>query len=345
MCMQDSRREFRQSRSPSHITALRRAASKRTGPKRRACAAEMPWKSCGGTPLLAEPSCGWGRQTVALGVAERRTGSMGLGAPSACSGRNRWDDQPPQAAAALRHLAEAPGPHAPPLRTRVPSTRLTAHAALHALRDQGERAGQVPAPSTRAAGRKRRGFRLRQGVQATPPKKSPAPDASCAKSKNQTPKRGQRAASTECVSLVPPLYTSARGPAAVSPVATTKPVSTSGAVRRRMSRVGAWRKSAPSRPSPLAAPTKPVTASWRHSQPRGPLWLTKKKRPRVGSSSPWTTVRRAGAGGPHCSSVWGRLPTTDTSRCSCGLPRLTTASLSRWSGAGVSWSGRGRGRR
>ena len=52
---------------PSQIADLRLAASKMTGPKRRAFEAEMALKYCAGNPLLAETHFGWGRQTVALG--------------------------------------------------------------------------------------------------------------------------------------------------------------------------------------------------------------------------------------------------------------------------------------
>jgi hypothetical protein len=47
------------------------------------------WPLPRGNPLLAATLFGWGRQTVALGLAERRTGSIGLGAQSAVSGRKR----------------------------------------------------------------------------------------------------------------------------------------------------------------------------------------------------------------------------------------------------------------
>jgi hypothetical protein len=66
--------------SPSQVADLRLAASKMTGPTRRAFEAEMTLKYCGGTPLMAEVVFGWGRQTVVLGLAERRTGILCLGA-------------------------------------------------------------------------------------------------------------------------------------------------------------------------------------------------------------------------------------------------------------------------
>jgi len=84
--------------SPSQVADLRLAASKMTGPTRRAFEAEMTLKYYGGTPLMAEVVFGWGRQTVALGLAERRTGILCLGAQSAFSGRKRWEERHPQVA-------------------------------------------------------------------------------------------------------------------------------------------------------------------------------------------------------------------------------------------------------
>jgi len=97
----------------------------------------MTLKSCAGHPLMAEAVLGWGRQTVARGLAESRSGILCLGAPAACSGRKRWEEHSPQVAQALRHLAEAHAPQAPPLRTSVTSTRRTAQAAWQARREQG----------------------------------------------------------------------------------------------------------------------------------------------------------------------------------------------------------------
>ena len=171
MCMQDSTLAFRQPLSPSHIADLRLAASKMSGPQRRAFEAEMTLKYCGGKPLLAETIFGWGRHTVEVGLAERRTGIMCLGAQSAFSGRNRWEDEHPEAAEDLRRLAEAHAQQDPTFRTPLASTRLTAKAALEALRAQGYREDQLPAPSTMAEVLNRMGFRLRKVVKAKPHKK------------------------------------------------------------------------------------------------------------------------------------------------------------------------------
>jgi Rhodopirellula transposase DDE domain len=204
MGVQDSMLEFRQSLSPSHITALRLAASKMTGPKRRAFEAEMTLKYCGGNPLLAETLFGWGRQTVALGLAERRTGIMCLGAQSAFSGRKRWEDQQPQAAETLRQLAEAPAQQAPTFRTCLTYTRLTAQAALEALHEQGYGEDQLPSPSTMAEVLKRLGFRLRKVVKAKPQKKIPETDAIFDNVKKKMRKPSHREMSNAGVLIVKP---------------------------------------------------------------------------------------------------------------------------------------------
>ena len=148
-----------------------------TGPKRRAFQAELALKYCGGNPLLAETIFGWGRRTVEVGLAERRTGITCLGAQSAFSGRKRWADTHPEAADALCQLAEAHAQQDPTFRTTLAYTRLTAQAALQALREQGYSAEQLPSPSTMAAVRIRMGFRLRKVVKAKPQKKIKETDA------------------------------------------------------------------------------------------------------------------------------------------------------------------------
>ncbi len=177
MCMQHATLKSHPSLSPSQIADLRLAASHMIGPQRRAFEAEMTLKYSGGDPLMAEVVFGWGRQTVALGLAERRTGIICLGAQSAFSGRKRWEEQHPQAAQALRHLADAHAQQDPTFRTSVTYTRLTAQAALQALRDQGYRADQLPSPSTMAEALNRMGFRLRKVVKAKPQKKIKETDA------------------------------------------------------------------------------------------------------------------------------------------------------------------------
>jgi len=202
MDMQPPTLKSRPSFSPSSIADLRLAASNMTGPRRRAFEAEMTIKYCEGNPLMAEAVFGWGRQTVALGLAERRTGIICLGAQSAFSGRKRWEEHYPQAAQALRQLAEAHAQQDPTFRTSLAYTRLTAQAALKALTEQGYRADQVPSPTTMAEVLNRLGFRLRKVVKAKPQKKIKETDAIFDNVKKKMPKRCHRKASNAGVSIV-----------------------------------------------------------------------------------------------------------------------------------------------
>ena len=193
--MQNSTLESQQPLRPSQIADLRLAASKMTGPTRRAFQAEMALKYCGGNPLLAETIFGWGRHTVEVGLAERRPGIMCLGAQSAFSGRKRWEDTHPEAAEALSRLAEAHAQQDPTFRTTLASTRLTAQAALEALSAHGYGTDQLPSPSTMAEGLNRRGFRLRTVVKAKPQKKIAETDAIFDNIEKKTSKRQQRSTS------------------------------------------------------------------------------------------------------------------------------------------------------
>ena len=140
----------RPSLTPSQIQDLRLAASKMTGAPRRAFQAEMTLKYCRGSARLAETILGWSRAAVEVGLAEHRTGMLCLGAQSAFSGRKRWEEHAPEAAEALRQLAEAHAQQDPTFRTTLAYTRLTAKAAGEALRAQGVSEEQLPSPSTMA---------------------------------------------------------------------------------------------------------------------------------------------------------------------------------------------------
>src|SRR3989441_3040748 len=192
MGMHDAPLEYHQPLSPSQIADLRLAASQMTGAKRRAFEAEMAVKYCGGNPLLAETVFGWGRRTIAVGLAERRTGLRCLGAQAACSGRKRWEEQHPEVAEALGRLAEAHAQQDPTFRTTLAYTRLTANAALESLRVQGYGAEQLPSPSTMAEVLNRLGFRLRKVVKAKPQKKIAETDAIFANIEKKTRRQRPR---------------------------------------------------------------------------------------------------------------------------------------------------------
>jgi hypothetical protein len=148
-----------------------------TGVARRAFQAEMTLKYCHGSARLAETLLGWSRNAVEVGLAERRTGIECVDGHAAWSGRKRWEEKYPQAAAALRAVAEAHAQQDPTFRTTLAYTRLTAKAARDTLQEQGIAEAQLPAPSTMAEVLNRMGYRLRKVVKAKPQKKIAETDA------------------------------------------------------------------------------------------------------------------------------------------------------------------------
>jgi hypothetical protein len=129
-------------------------------------------------------------------LAEHRTGIICWGAQSACSGRKRWEKHHPEAAEARRQLAEAHAQQAPTLRTTLAYTRLTAKAALGALRAHGVSEDHLPSPSTMAEVLNRLGYRFRKVLKAKPQKKITETDAIFAKINKSLHGRGRRAGQT-----------------------------------------------------------------------------------------------------------------------------------------------------
>ena len=107
-----------------------------------------------------------------LGLAEKRTGITCIGAQAACGGTKRWEERFPEAATALRQLAEVHAQQDPSFLTMIAYTRLTAKVASKQLCLLGYPDEQVPAPSTMALILNRMGYRLKPVVKAKPQKKS-----------------------------------------------------------------------------------------------------------------------------------------------------------------------------
>jgi hypothetical protein len=148
------------------------------GAERRSFQAGMTQKYCRGNARQAELIFGWSRHTVQLGLNERRTGLICLGAQTAYCGNKRWEDKHPTVAAALLTLAESHAQQDPTFRTTLAYTRLTAAEALNQLKQQGFGEQQLPSPSTMALVLNRNGYRLRKVIKAKPQKKHPKPTPS-----------------------------------------------------------------------------------------------------------------------------------------------------------------------
>ena len=154
----------------SQVDDLRLAASTLSGPARRAFQAEMTLKYCEGNPRRGERLFGWGRQTIALGLAEKRSQLTCVGAQSGFSGNKRWEERYPDAAAALVALVEAHSQQDPSFKTSIAYTRITAMEVLRQLQAQGFADEHLPARSTVAVILNRLGYRLRPVVKAKPQK-------------------------------------------------------------------------------------------------------------------------------------------------------------------------------
>lgn len=95
--------------SASQIEDLKLASSKMTGAERRSFQAAMAVKYGGGSARQPERVFGWNRDTVELGLNERRTGVMCLGAQSAYCGSRAWEEKHADVAEALWVLADCHG--------------------------------------------------------------------------------------------------------------------------------------------------------------------------------------------------------------------------------------------
>ena len=158
-----------------------------SGAARRSYQAQMTLKYCDGNARMAERVFGWGRDNIEVGLAERRSGILCIGAQAGYSGSKRWEEKHPEAAVALRALAETHAQQDPTFESTVAYTRLTAQQALEQLRQQGFAPEQLPAPSTMAVILNRMGYRLQPVVKAKPQKNSLKQTPSLTTSAPKTP--------------------------------------------------------------------------------------------------------------------------------------------------------------
>jgi len=180
--------DARESLEASHIEDLKLAAAKMLGAPRRAFEAAMVLKYCGGNAGRGERMFGWSRHTIELGLAEKRTGMVCLGAQEVFCGNKLWEEAHPEAAAALWAIAESHAQQDPSFRGPLAYTRLTARAVREQLQAQGFADDELPTPSTMADVLNRNGYRLRPVVKAKPQKKSRKPTPS---SPTSTPRTGE----------------------------------------------------------------------------------------------------------------------------------------------------------
>jgi hypothetical protein len=155
---------------------IRSGARRLTGYQRRLFQAEVAIELCGGSPRLAERRFGWGRDTVATGLHELRSG-MRCREDFAAKGRKRSEQKAPQLAADIRTIVE---PHTfadPELKSPRRYTNLSAAEVRAALIRKGYQDDHLPSERTMRDILNRMNYRLKRIQKGKPLKKAKESDA------------------------------------------------------------------------------------------------------------------------------------------------------------------------
>ena len=121
------------------VGTIKDAASKLTGPKRRAFQAQVTLDDLEGRARRAERVFGWGRNTVELGLHELRTGIVCLGNFSA-RGNKKTEEKHVQLEQDIRALADVNSQQDPKFQSPFLYTRMTAKALIEQKGWTGPRA-------------------------------------------------------------------------------------------------------------------------------------------------------------------------------------------------------------
>lgn len=159
------------------IGTIRSAAKLLTGYKRRQFQAQIALEYCDGSARRAETTFGWGRDAVATGLNERRTGircrdAYGL------RGRKKSEHRCPELKEHIHRLVEPRAQADPKFQTALAYTRITARAVRQALAAVPELKGAVPSRQTVGVILNRLGYRLRRVLKTRPEKRPPKPTPS-----------------------------------------------------------------------------------------------------------------------------------------------------------------------
>lgn len=155
---------------------IRSAARRLTGYQRRLFQAEVATELCVGDARQAERRFGWGRDTVATGLNELRSG-MRCRENFAARGRKRSEQQDPQLAVDIRAIVE---PHTyadPELKSTRRYTNLSAAEVRAALTRMGYQDDHLPSERTMRDILNRMSYRLKRIQKGRPLKKTEETDA------------------------------------------------------------------------------------------------------------------------------------------------------------------------
>lgn len=157
---------------------LKSAASQLSGTRRRQFLAQVCLELCDGNARQAEMRFGWGRETIAKGMAEREADPAELKSrKSGNRGKKRSEDQDPQLAVDIRLIVEPHTHSDPELKTDRLYTNLSAAEVRQALLDRGYSESEVPSERTLRDILNRMNYRLKRIQKGKPLKKTKDTDA------------------------------------------------------------------------------------------------------------------------------------------------------------------------
>lgn len=154
------------------------AASQMKGSQRRQFLGEVCLRLCDGNTRQAEYRFGWGRHTIAQGIAERELDADVLATrKSGNAGKKRSEDQNPQLAIDIRLIVEPHTHTDPELKTERLYTNLSAAEVRQALLDRGYSEVEVPSERTMRDILNRMNYRMKRIQKGKPLKKTKDTDA------------------------------------------------------------------------------------------------------------------------------------------------------------------------
>jgi transposase len=151
-------------------------ARRLTGYQRRLFVAEVATELCGGSARQAERRFGWGRDTVAKGLQESRSGVRCL-ENFAARGRPRSEQKDPQLAEDIRAIVEPQTQADPELKSSRRYTNLSAAEVREALIAKGYSPEGLPSERTLRDILNRMNYRLKRIQKGKPLKKTDETDA------------------------------------------------------------------------------------------------------------------------------------------------------------------------
>lgn len=143
-------------------STFRDAAKKLTGHQKRDFIAKVTEEYLEGSPRRAERVLGWKRQSVQLGLHERRTGIRCVDNYRA-RGKHKTEERMPQLEVDLRALVDTQAQADPKLQSTFCYARISARAVREALlQHKGYLEGQLPTRQTIGEMLNRFGYRLKK---------------------------------------------------------------------------------------------------------------------------------------------------------------------------------------